>query len=223
MVYVTRQAVRQEAGFQEIDTEALAGVPDGVIKNFAVSRVPIVDNNNDDAITTADVLIRVNGVPVDVSEVNPATGVITLVTAPATDDEVTGLYASSALDDTYVTGLITEAEALVNSGLRKYVTVPLSSENVHFPIAKRIATLYAGGFALIRDYGKNTDTEETSKDGYEKLRTAKSLLEQLVGDIQGSSSSSLAGTEVKVVSEGHLFARTDCDRSSHNYFMRKDC
>lgn len=223
MVYLTRQAVRQEAGFQEIDTEALAGVPDGILKNFAVSRVPIVDNTNDDVVGVADVLIRVNGVPVDVSEINPATGVITLVTAPATNDEVTGLYASSPLDDSYVDDLITEAEALVNSGLRKFITVPLSPESVHFPTARRIAKLYAGGFALIRDYGKNTDTEETSKDGYEKLKTAKSLLDQLVGDVKDSSESSLAGGEAKTVSEGHIFGRKECDTRSHNYFMRKEC
>ncbi len=224
MSYLTRQAVREEAGFQEVETEALAGVTDGANLNFAVSRTPIVDNNDDDTITTTDVLVRVNGVPVSISEVEPTTGLITLVVAPVADDEVTGQYASSALPDSYVDKLIVEAEAIVNSGLRKYTTVPLSAESDHFATARRISVLYAGGFALIRDYGKNTDTEETSKDGYEKLRTAKSLLEQLINDVKDGSGTSGTGGGAKVISEGKVFNVSGSeDPRSHNYFMRKRC
>lgn len=227
MSYLTRQAVREEAGFQEVDTEALAGVVDGVNASFATSRTPIVDNTNDDVLGIADVLVRVNGVPVTVSSVDGATGVIVLAEAPAAPGagetvEVTAQYASSALPDSYIDELRTEAEALVNNGLRKYTTVPLSPESENYPAARRIAKLYAGGFALIRDYGKNTDTEETSKDGYEKLKTARKLLDELITTVKDNSTSGSGGDAV-VSSEGHVFRRRDCDTTSHNFFMRKEC
>lgn len=223
MSYLTRQAVREEAGFQEVETEALAGVTDGSNASFATSRTPIVDNTNDDVLGVADVLVRVNGVPVAVTSVDGPTGLIVLAEAPAAESEVTAQYASSALPDSYIDELITEAESLVNNGLRKYATVPLSEENDNFPAARRIAKLYAGGFALIRDYGKNTDTEETSKDGYEKLKTARKLLDELIGTVKDNSDSSGSGGDAKVVSEGHVFRRRDCDTTSHNFFMRKEC
>jgi hypothetical protein len=223
MSYLTRQAVREEAGFQEVETEALAGVTDGNNASFAASRTPVVDNNNDDLLGVTDVIIRVNGVPVAVSSVDGPTGVFVLAQAPAADSEVTGSYASSALPDSYIDELIAEAEALVNNGLRKYTTVPLGETNDNFPAARRIAKLYAGGFALIRDYGKNTDTEETSKDGYEKLRTARRLLEELIGTVKDNSDSSGSGGDAKTVSEGHIFRHRSPDTSSHNFFMRKEC
>jgi len=224
MSYLTRQSVREEAGFQEVETEALAGVADGTNQNFAASRTPIVDNTDDDVLGVADVLVRVNGVPVDVSEINGTTGLITLAVAPPEDAEITCQYASSALPDSYITKLITEAESMVNGSIRKYAITPLSEENPNYPRARRIAVLYAGGFALIRDYGKNTDTEETSKDGYEKLKTAKKLLEELMTDMKDNSDSSSTGGEAKTVSEGHIFNHHNGeDRTSHNYFMRKRC
>jgi hypothetical protein len=227
MIYLSRQSVREEAGFQEVDTEALAGVVDGVNASFAVSRTPIVDNTNDDVLGISDVLVRVDGVPVPVSSVDGSTGLIVLASAPAAPSEgesveVTAQYASSPLPDSYIDELITEAEAIVNAGISKFKATPLSPEDKDFPTARRIAKLYAGGFALIRDYGKNTDTEETSKDGYEKLRTAKSLLEQLIGTIKENGGGSASGGTVKSVSEGHVFGH-HARPNSHNFFMRKDC
>lgn len=227
MTYLTRQSVREEAGFQEVDTEALAGVVDGNNASFAVSRTPIVDNTNDDVLGIADVLVRVNGVPVPVSSVDGPSGLIVLASAPAAPTEgesveVTAQYASSPLPDSYIDELISEAEAIVNAGLKKFTTVPLSPEDTNYPTARRIAKLYAGGFALIRDYGKNTDTEETSKDGYEKLKTAKNLLEQLIGTVSENGGGSGTGGSAVTVSEGHIFNRDHTDRSSHNYFMRKE-
>lgn len=227
MSYLTRQSVREEAGFQNVETEALSGVVDGSNASFAVGTIPIVDNTNDDVLGIADVIVRVNGVPVPVSSVDGPSGLIVLASAPVAPSEgesveVTAQYATSPLPDSYIDELRTEAEALVNAGLKKFTTTPLSPEDPNYPTARRIAKLYAGGFALIRDYGKNTDTEETSKDGYEKLRTAKSLLEQLIGTIKENGGGSASGGTTQVVSEGHVFGprRTP---NSHNYFMRKEC
>lgn len=228
MSYLTRQAVREEAGFQEVETEVLAGVIDGNNASFATSRTPIVDNTNDDVLGITDVLVRVNGVPVAVTSIDGPTGVIVLAQAPAAPEEgetveVTAQYASSALPDSYIDELRTEAESLVDNGLRKYVVVPLSPENVNYPTARRIAKLYAGGFALIRDYGKNDDTAETSKDGYEKVKTARKMLEELISSVKDNSDSSSSGGSAKVVSEGHIFRNRNCDTTSHNFFMRKEC
>lgn len=225
MSYNTRQAVRKEAGFQEVETEVLAGVVDGSNKNFAFSRLPIVDNNNDDAdVGVTDVVVRVNGVPVDLSEVVAETGVVTLIDAPAEGDEVTGVYASSPLTDDEVDDLNEEADAIVNGALSKFIATPVSADTDNGRRAKRIALYYAAGFALIRDYGKNTDTEETSKDGYAKLDTAKDLLNQLVASIKDNSDSSTSGGSAVAVSEGHPLSRHhSTPSSSHDYFMRKRC
>lgn len=224
MAYLTRQSVREESGFQEVqEPEALAGVADGNNKNFAVSRTPIVDRNDDNAVTTADAIVRVNGVPVDVSEIEPTTGLITLVQAPADAAEVTAEYATSALPDSYIDKLIVEAESIVNSALSKFGAVPLSEENLNYAEARRVALFYASGFALIRDYGKNTDDTESAKDGYAKLEQADKMLKSLMAKIKDGSTSSSSGGSVKAVSEGHIFGRRDCDTRSHDYFMRKRC
>lgn len=226
MAYLTRQSVREEAGFQNYENpEVLSGVVDGTNRNFAVSRTPIVDTTDDDNVGIADVIVRVNGVPVDISEVNATTGLITLVEAPSGDDtEVTGQYASSALPDAYIDKIIVEAEAIVNGSLKKYIATPLSEDLTDWVArARRISVLYAAGFVLVRDYGKNTDTEETSKDGYEKLKTAKSLLTDLISDIRDNGDTSNSGGSAATVSEGHIFGRRECNPRSHNYFMRKEC
>lgn len=224
MSYLTRQSVREEAGFQEVETEALIGVTNGSNKVFATNRRPLVDMNDDDSMTEDDVIVFDDGIPVAIDDFDPATGSITLVAAPGNNSEMTAMYASSALPDSYIDKLIVEAEAIVNGSLKKFTVVPLSEEDtLNYARARRIALFYASGFALIRDYGKNTDDSESAKDGYAKLKEAKSMLEQLMSDIKDNSSSSGSGGNVSVVSEGHIFEKDNCDTRSHNYFMRKEC
>lgn len=226
MSYLTRQSVREEAGFQDVETEALIGVVNNSNKVFAVNRRPIVDRNEDDLVTvTGDFVVMVDGMPVPVEDVDENLGTVELVTAPANETEVSIEYASSALPNTYIDKLIVEAEAIVNSALRKFTTVPLSEDDTdNYATARRIALMYASGFALVRDYGKNTDTEESAKDGYAKLAWAKKALDSLIATIKDNGDAASGGGTARVVSEGHVFGgHRKIDTRSHDFFMRKEC
>lgn len=224
MSYLTLQEVREESGFQDVETEAMAGVVDGSNKTFASRLRPFVDRNYDDRVTSTDFVVMVNGVPVTTDDFNPTLGTVQLTTAPASNAEVSLEYASSQLSDDYISKIITEAEGIVNSSLKKFIAVPISDEDLdNYSTARRISLMYASGFVLIRDYGKNTDDQESAKDGYAKLQAAKDMLEMLMNTIKDNSDSSGSGGTALVVSEGHIFENNDCDTRSHDFFMRKRC
>lgn len=235
MAYVKKQAVREEAGFQHIeDFQPLNGTPDGSNRSFYAPQVPIVDNNRDDAVTIADVIARVDGITVSIDSVDADTGEIVLTAAPAADTEVTARWAHSQLVDDYVDEIIAEADSIINGAIGDYVdSTPLETSNKHFPTARLIARLYAGGLALTRDYGANADTEETSKDGYKKMQRAQVLLwggeedgveiTGLVGELRNDSSSAKKGGIAKVRTKGQIFPGTNFNESpstSVDDFMR---
>lgn len=224
MSYLNRQSVREESGFQDVQTEAMAGAVDGSNQTFAVSHRPFVDRNYDDEVTSSDFVVMFDGVPTTIDSFEKDLGTVVTHTAPTEGVEVSIEYASSALPDAYIDELIIEAEAIVNSSLKKFTTVPLSSEDIdNFATARRIALFYASGFALIRDYGKNTDDQESAKDGYAKLKQAKEMLEGLIETITDNGDSSNSGGDARTVSEGHIFNHRTPDTRSHDFFMRKRC
>jgi len=224
MSYLNRQSVREESGFQDVETEPMAGTVDGANQTFASRLRPFVDRNYDNEVTSSDFVVMFDGVPQIIDSFDKNLGTVITHTAPAEGVEVTIEYASSALPDEYIDKLITEAEGIVNSSLKKYIAVPLSAEDIdNYSIATRIALFYASGFALIRDYGKNTDDQESAKDGYAKLKQAKEMLEDLMNSIQDNGDSSNSGGDARVVSEGHIFHRGNPDTRSHDFFMRKRC
>lgn len=223
MSYLNRQSVREDSGFQDVETEPMAGTVDGSNKTFASRLRPFVDRNHDDEVTSSDFVVMFDGVPQIIDSFDKLLGTVITHTAPANGVEVSIEYASSALPDDYVTELITEAEGIVNSSLKKYITVPLSPEDIdNYSTARRIALFYASGFALIRDYGKNTDDQESAKDGYAKLKQAKEMLKDLMATIQDNGDNSNSGGDAKTVSEGHIFRRHD-GGDNHDRFMRKRC
>lgn len=224
MSYLTRQSVREEAGFQDVETEAMAGLVNGSNKTFAARLRPFVDRGYDDQVTAADIVVMFDGVPQTLTSFDANLGTVVTQNAPAEGVEVSIEYASSQLNDTYITKLINEAEGIVNSSLKKFITVPLSAEDTdNYNTATRIALMYASGFALIRDYGKNTDDQESAKDGYAKLDAAKKMLETLMASIKDNGDSSNSGGNAQVVSEGHIFRKHGVDTRSHDFFMRKRC
>jgi hypothetical protein len=224
MSYLNRQSVREESGFQDVQTEAMAGAVDGSNQTFAVSHRPFVDRNYDNEVTSSDFVVMFDGVPVLIDSFEKDLGTVITHTAPAEGVEVSIEYASSALPDSYIDELITEAEAIVNTSLKKFITVPLSPEDTdNYSTARRIALFYASGFALIRDYGKNTDDSESAKDGYAKLDQAKKMLADLMASIKDNGDSSNSGGDAQVVSEGHIFRNRGVDTRSHDFFMRKRC
>jgi hypothetical protein len=215
--YVTRQAVREEAGFQHVEENgSLTGVINGTNKVFMTEHKPIVDRDHSNTTNTEDVTVYVDGAPADVEILDDVAGVITLDTAPGEDVQLmTILYHHSQLSDAYVDQKISEATSIVHKALRANgIAYPFDTEvdaqALYYPAIQYIVVLYAAGMALVRDYGSSADTEETSKDGYKKLATAKSelmkLIEDLVKDdlIPNSGTDGSGGT-VEVTNQGVIF------------------
>lgn len=214
--YVTQQAIREEAGFQHVEENGvLSGVVNGANKTFMTEHKPIVDSNYDDTVTTSDVVVYDDGTPVVVDSINATTGVVVLHAAPASESLMTILYHHSQMSDHYVDQKIDEATAIVHRALRSNgIATPFDStdenQGVYYPNIQFIVTLYAAGMALTRDYGSSADTEETSKDGYKKMTTAKSellsLIDALLIDtlIPSSGAEGNGGT-LEVTNQGHVF------------------
>lgn len=214
--YVTRQEVREEAGFQHVEENgSLTGVIDGSNKVFMAEHKPIVDRNYDEVTNAEDVTAYVDGSPVPVNLIDFESGVITLVDAPAEDVTLSMFYHHSQLTDFYIDQLIKQATGIVHRCLRSHgITIPFDSESetqgVYYPTIQFIVKLYAAGMALTRDYGSSADTEETSKDGYKKMSTAKSelmsLCDALIADpLIPNNGGDGNGGEVVVTSKGTVF------------------
>lgn len=214
--YVTRQEVREEAGFQHVEENgSLTGVQDGSNKVFMTEHRPIVDRDYSDTTTADDVTPYVDGSPVDVQILDADNGVVTLQSAPAAETTLSMFYHHSQLSDHYVDQIIKQATGIVHRCLRSHgITIPFDSENdnqaVYYPTIQFIVKLYAAGMALTRDYGSSADTEETSKDGYKKMSTAKSelmsLCDALIADpLIPNNGGDGNGGVVSVISKGHVF------------------
>lgn len=215
--YVTRQSVREEAGFQHVEENgSLTGVIDGSNKVFMTEHKPIVDSNYSDTVSVEDITVYVDGSPVSVQTLDAATGVITLTNAPAEGTTLFILCHTSQLVDTYVDQIIAQATSVVHRALRSnQIATPFDSDNTaqepYYATIQMVVNLYAAGLALIRDYGSNADTEETSKDGYKKLTTAKKelmdMLEALkIDELIPSGNIKGTGGKVEVTNQGHVFS-----------------
>lgn len=187
--YTSLHEIRREAGLikQTTDTR-VAGVIDGTNRTFYTNNTPIIDRNNDDEVTTADVTAFVDDIPVIVQAVDRNSGAVTLANPPAsTAKEVFLAYEFSGVDDEEITKRRKTAQNWLNGKVAGvYNTNTITAEN--FPaIWEDIVRLYAGGLLQISDYGANADTDGSSKDGYKKLAQAKSMLEDWIGDLSGGN------------------------------------
>lgn len=233
--YSTLKAIREEAGLQRlVQGETPAGAVDGSNAVFTVANKPLVDNTGDDTTDENDVVLYVNDVPVTVDSIDAAAGTITAAAAPAADSDVTADYAFSAASDTYVQGLLDEATDWVNRKIQNRVILPYTDDAGANPIPKTLQTitrLYAGALMLIRDYGTSSDTDLTSKDGYQKMKLARDLIADFLEGTNDSDEPSAQSNmnSFSVATDGDIFHRdTDLDdwherTPRDDYFMRKDC
>lgn len=202
--YETKQAILEEAGLSLIVLgETLAGSVDGSNKAFTTERGPITDSNDDDSIDNTDVTVYVDGVSVPVAAVIETSRTITLVTAPAVDSTVTADYRYSNITDAYVEKIREEAEDWINSAMDAIDPVPYS------PVPARVRQLtrqYAAANLLIREYGMNQNTDGTSKDGYNRLKTVQAALDKYIAIGGATGLSDVSAADVEVYAEPDIFS-----------------
>ena len=221
--YSSYQDIREEAGHQHLmKLETPSGTVNGSNTVFTVGRTYIVDRNYNDTIDVAtasgDVIVYDDNVAVAVSAVNATTGAITLTAAPATSSVMLVTYAHSSLSDAKITKYRDEAidyvQRKINGIIDFGVWTDADDTTGVPPIVQTVVRIYAAGLILIRDHGLNTDTENSSKDGYKRLSTAKSLLQDYLDEV-GNTSGSATRVTVSSASDGNIFER-NTDLSTWN-------
>jgi len=223
--YSSYQDIREESGhYHLVKFEELTGLANGSNTIYYAKNTFIVDRNYNDTIDVGsvdgDFIAYVNDVAVQVNAVNVETGAITLASAPANGATVLGSYAKSALSDAKVDKYRKEAIDWAQRKLKGILDYTTWEDTDVPPTVKTFVRLYAGALILIRDYGLSADTEESSKDGYKKLASAKSILMDFINEIADAS-----GSTARVVasgrSDGNLFAR-NTDLSTYNESVSQD-
>lgn len=230
--YSSLQDIREEAGHQHLNKlEALTGLANGSNTNYYVKRTYVVDSNYDDVLnvdtSTGDVVVYVNDSAVEVSAIDANTGKISLADAPANGATVLGTYYHSSINDTKVAKYRKEAISYVQRKINGIINFGAWTDADVPPIVQTVVRIYAAGLILIRDQGLNADTENTSKDGYKRLSTAKSLLGEYIDEESGGNANT-ARVRTSAKSDGNIFPR-DTDLSglyssstTTDEFMRKD-
>lgn len=185
--YTSLHEIRREAGLvrQTTDTR-VAGVADGANREFYVNQTPIIDRNNDDVVTTADVTAFVDDQPVVVSSVDAESGTVVLANPPADGADVSIAYEFSAASDSEVAKRRDNAQSWLHRRVKSRYNLNLVTlEN--FPDAWEDAVrLRAAGFLQISDWGTNIDTDGSSKDGYEKIKLATQIIDEWLKSDEGT-------------------------------------
>lgn len=232
MSYVTQQSIRENAGMlKRVTGETPSGLVNGTNKAYTTKRGPLVDSNNDGEVTAEDVVAYVAGVAVAVTSVDAPTHTITLAAAPANGSKVTVDYFFSPLTDDYVDGKVAEADSWVDLKLKSseayqlgYITLPIEPTP---GVLSTAAEMYAAGLILTRDYGSSPDTSLTSKDGYQKLKTARELILDYIGGalVAGRTSSQGSKNAVTVITNRDVFNREHYENviyaDDDEWFMRR--
>lgn len=217
--YSSYQDIREESGHQHIvKLETPSGSANGTNDTFTVGRTYIVDRDYDDTIdvgtASGDVIVYDDNVAVEVESVNSTTGVIVLASPPANGSTILVTYAYSLISDAGIAKYRDEAIDYVQRKINGIVDFGEWEGSDVPPIVKTVVRIYAAGLILIRDHGLNADTENSSKDGYKRLSTAKSLLQEYIDEIE-SSSGSTARVTVASRSDGNIFVR-NTDLTTYN-------
>lgn len=236
--YVSLKSIREEAGFQfNEDNDDLSGVINGSNKVFTTQHRPLVDRDGDDKFTFKDINVFIDGTPVEIDDVDPESGIVTLSEAPPDDDatSVTAYYHHSQLSDEYISQKRREAISVVHRALKSNgISTPLDPDSPifadYYATVQMIVQIFGGGLCLIRDYGSNSDTEETSKDGYKKLSTARSelsrLIDEMINDPQvPSNGASHMGGIAVVINDSNVFGQdtSDCQSSRDKFYRPRPC
>ena len=80
--FITRQEVREQAGFKYNIVGESLGDGDGTTVIFYTEEKPITDTDKSETVDSDDVVVYFNGTAVTVSSVDSANGKITLASAP---------------------------------------------------------------------------------------------------------------------------------------------
>lgn len=229
--YSSLQDIREESGQHHlVRLENPSGLVNGSNTIFTVGRTYIVDRNYNDTIdvgVSGDVIVYDDNVAVSVASVDTTTGVITLTAAPVTASVIKISYAYSLLSDAAVTKYRNEAISWVQRKLSGIIDYTVWTDTTIPDEIKTIVRNYAAAWILIKDQGFNTDTENSSKDGYKRLTIAKDMLAEYLDEVSTASGSSVRVT-VSSRSDGNLFYRntdlTDYNESvgSTEFFMRDE-
>lgn len=219
MSYASIQAIREGCGLLlRVNNEKPKGAVDGSNSVFVVARRPIVDSNNDDVVDEEDVNVYVDGIPVTVTDVNSTTGAITLGAAPASGI-VTIDYCHSPITDDYTGGKQDEADSWVDLKIKSYVKVPL---NPVPGIISTAAELYAAGLILTRDWGSRVDSEQTSKDGFAKIKQARDLIADYIAGLKADNATikdqNGSNASVSVATDCDVFDREERELGHNGYF-----
>lgn len=232
--YETIQAILEEAGLSHQQlAETPYGTTDGTNKAFTVSRKPLADSNYDDAIDANDVLVLVNGNPAEVDSVDILKGIITLKNAPAEGASVLIDYRYTPIPLNMAEQRRAEAQQWVDDAMKLAgdcapydvdVTSTGNDAKLPHPTIRAITRYYAAAQLLIRDYGYNQDTEDTSKDGFKKLeivagtKKEPGMLDKFIstGGVCGGTGSQAALGDVVASSDGDLFGDFPGDRQRPN-------
>lgn len=232
--YESLQAILEEAGLSHaVLAEEPNGTVDGSNKAFTTDHKPLTDSNYDDVVDATDLRVYVDGVPVAVTSIDAAYGIITLAAAPTVDAEVRIDYRYSPIPSTMVAQRRNEAQNWLNGKMKgidpasPYTGAFNDVDNPINDTVREICRSYAAAMLLIRDYGYNQDTEGTSKDGFYRLKlvTGDSRNPGLIGDfiasggVGGAGNNSIDEDDVVVESSGDLFGdfdggqrpNSDCD------------
>ena len=220
MAYERIQSILEEAGMSNNQPQEVpSGAADGSNKAFTVAHTPLTDTNYDDVVDTNDVFVLVNGSAASVESVDAAHGVIELNTAPPDGAEVLITYRYSPVSLQFASNLLDEAAAWINKAMRNIDPCVPYDTGVDDPseidaTVRAITRIWCAAMLLTRDYGFNQDTEQTSKDGFQKLNVAKSMLADFKaaggvcgGDESGDTDESQLEA-FQVQSDGDIFPRT---------------
>lgn len=139
----------------------------------------IISHTDDDAEVTAnEISVFINGSKATISNLDAENGVITLAEAPQEGSIIKVSYYYSPVTLDFVKVVREDAECGIYQKMKGVDPCAPYEEAVPYAI-RMITRLWAAGLLLAREYGYNTDTELSSKDGYRKIEEAKSMLEEL--------------------------------------------
>jgi len=181
----------------------------------------LISATNDTAVPAlTDVKLYKNGSAVTVISIPSATdGILQTSATLAASDTIEVDYHYSPVDPAYVAHIRDDVEYMIYQRVR--TIDPCAPYTTEVPAAVTMITrLWTAGLLLAREYGYNTDNEQSSKDGYKKIEEAKQLLEDFIAHGGNCGEDATSGT-VEAVSDKNLFPeprfRTGCPCSDSCY------
>ena len=160
--------------------------------------------------TVEDVTVLNDGRETKVKEVDAEQGVIVLEQPLESNKTVSVFYRYSMIELDYLKVVRDDVEELIRAKLRNLNQCAKFKTTEVINKLRIITRLWSGGLLLSREYGYNTDSEQTSRDGYRKIQEAKTLLNELYeelflecgqDDVNGGSGNVISGSSGSLFNE----------------------